>query len=313
MATLIAVRRAYGEALADLGAVNQKVVALSADVSNSDYSYLFQERFPDRFFNTGIAEPCLVDVAAGFARMGKIPFVNTFAFLFELRALEQVRTSVCFTKDNVKLAATYAGVSDSFDGPTHHSITDIAIMRALPNMTVVVVADAVEAKQAVPAVAGYPGPVYLRLSRAELPVIFGPEHPFKIGQAVLLRPGNDVTLIGTGVMVGRCLEAADALAQQGVHARVLEMHTIKPLDVETVVAAARETGAIVTAEEHSLIGGLGGAVLEALAETHPVPVVRVGIHDRFTETGPYFPMLDRLGLGVADVVAAAHKAVGLRG
>jgi len=312
MATLVSVRKAYGEALVELGAANPNVVALSADVCNSDFSYMFEERFPERFFNTGIAEPCLVDVAAGFAKSGHIVFANTFAFLFELRALEQIRTSVCFTKDNVKFAATYAGVSDSFDGPTHHSITDIAIMRALPNMTVVVVADAVEAKQAVPAVAAYPGPVYLRLSRAEAPVIFDSSHPFEIGKAVLLRPGGDVTLMATGIMVGRTLEAADALAKEGITARVLEMHTIKPLDGAAVVAAARETRAIVTAEEHTIIGGLGGAVLEALAEVHPVPVVRVGIHDRFTETGPYFTMLDRLGLGVQNIVDAARAAIRLR-
>jgi len=270
---------------------------------------MFQERFPDRFFNTGIAEPCLVDVAAGLAMAGKIPFANTFAFLFALRAVEQVRTSICFTKANVKLAAAYGGLSDSFDGPTHHSISDLAIMRALPNMTVVVVADAVETKQAVPAVATWPGPVYLRLSRAELPVLFGPEHPFEIGHAVELRPGDDITLIGTGVMVGRCLEAADTLAREGIHARVLEIHTLKPLDITTIQAAARETGAIVTAEEHSIIGGLGAAVLEALAETYPVPVIRVGIQDRFAETGPYFPLLERMGLGVSHVVAAAHTAI----
>lgn len=201
MATLVSIRQAYGEALAELGAANARVVALSADVSNSDFSYMFQARFPERFFNTGIAEPCLVDVAAGFAKCGKIPFVNTFAFLLELRALEQVRTSVCFTKENVKLAGGYAGVSDSFDGPTHHSITDLAIIRAMPNMAVVVVADAVETKQAVPAVANYPGPVYLRLGRNELPVIFDASHPFEIGKAVTLRPGNDVTLVCAGVMV----------------------------------------------------------------------------------------------------------------
>lgn len=309
---MISLRKAYGEALAELGATNAAVVALSADVSNSDYSYMFAERFPDRFFNTGIAEPCLVDVAAGFARMGRIPFVNTFAFLLEMRALEQVRTSICFTGDNVKLAGGYAGVSDSFDGPTHHSITDLAIMRAMPNMTVVVVADGVETKQAVPAVADYPGPVYLRLGRNELPVIFGSDHPFQIGKAVVLQPGNDVSIIGTGVMVARCIEAAKSLEHDGIRARVIEMHTIKPIDSATLLAAASETGAIVTAEEHSIIGGLGGAALEAIAEECPVPVVRVGIRDRFTETGPYFPMLDRLGLGVADVVAAARKAIGLR-
>ena len=312
MAELVMMRKAFGEALAELGAVNPRVVALSADVSNSDYTYLFQERFPERFFNTGIAEPCLVDVAAGFAKAGWIPFANTFAFLFELRALEQIRTSVCFTKENVKFAGTYAGMSDSFDGPTHHAITDLAIMRALPNMTVVVAADSFEVRQATLAVAAYPGPVYLRICRNEVPLIFDQTHPFEIGKSVLLRPGNDVTLIGTGVMVARCIEAADVLAREGVSARVLEIHTIKPLDDEAVVAAARETGAIVTAEEHTIIGGLGGAVLEALAEVHPVPVVRVGVRDHFTETGPYLIMLERQGLGVRNIVDAANKALKLK-
>lgn len=312
MAELVMMRKAFGEALAELGAANPRVVALSADVSNSDYSYMFEEKFPNRFFNTGIAEPCLVDVAAGLAKTGWIPFANTFAFLFELRALEQVRTSVCFTNENVKLAGTYAGVSDSYDGPTHHAITDLAIMRALPNMTVVVAADAVRARQAAFAAAEHKGPVYIRICRNEVPTIFDKSQPFAIGKSALLRQGKDVTLIGTGIMVVRCLDAAEALAKEGTDARVLEMHTIKPLDDAAVLAAARETGAIVTAEEHTIIGGLGGAALEALAETQRVPVVRVGIRDRFTETGNYAQMLERLGLGVGHVVEAAKKAIKLR-
>ena len=307
MAELISMRKAYAEALVELGAANPDVVALTADVGTSDFTYLFEQRFPDRYYNAGIAEPCMVDVAAGLALGGKVPFANTFAFLFALRALEQVRTSLCMTKTNVKLAAAYSGVSDSFDGPTHHCVTDLAIMRALPNMTVVVAADGVEMKQVVAAVAVWPGPVYLRICRNEVPTL--PEHPFRIGQAVELSPGSDVTLIATGIMVARCLEAVDLLAQEGIRARVLEVHTLKPLDVAAIQSAAKETGAIVTAEEHSIVGGLGGAVLEALAETQPVPVVRVGIRDRFAESGPYLPLLERLGLGVSHLVEAARKAV----
>jgi transketolase len=317
MGKLIPMRQAYGEALVELGAVNSDVIVLSADVSSSDFSSLFEARFPDRFFNVGIAEPCLVDVAAGLARAGKIPFANTFAFLFALRAAEQVRTSVCFSNANVKLAATYAGVSDSFDGPTHHAITDLAVMRALPNMTIVVPADAREVRQAVPAAAAWQGPVYLRLCRNEMPDLPGAEHPsaslrtgpFEIGRVVELRAGGDLTLIGIGIMVGRCLDAADVLAREGIQARVLQVHTLKPLHTLAIISAARETGAIVTAEEHSIIGGLGGAVLETLAEAHPVPVVRVGIRDRFAETGPYLALLERMGLGVTNIVAAARRAL----
>lgn len=311
MREMILMRQAYGEALVALGRTHPNVVVLSADVSNSDFSFMFEAAYPDRFFNTGIAEPCLVDVAAGLAMSGKVAIANTFAAFFALRAAEQVRTNVCFTKANVKLAGAYAGLSDSFDGPTHHAISDIAVMRALPNMTVVVPADATEVRQAVSAMVGWPGPVYLRLCRNEVPTIFDASHPFEIGKAVALRPGGDLTLIGAGIMVARCLDAADALVQEGIQARVLEVHTIKPLDTTAVVAAASETGAIVTAEEHSVIGGLGGAVLEALAET-PVPVVRVGVADRFAETGPYMPLLERMGLGVGAIAAAARRAIGLK-
>lgn len=311
MREMILMRQAYGEALVALGRTHPDVVVLSADVSNSDFSFMFEAAYPDRFFNTGIAEPCLVDVAAGLALSGKVAIANTFAAFFALRAAEQVRTNVCFTKANVKLAGAYAGLSDSFDGPTHHAISDIAVLRALPNMTVVVPADATEVRQAVSAMVGWPGPVYLRLCRNEVPTIFDASHPFEIGKAVALRPGGDLTLIGAGIMVARCLDAADALAQEGIQARVLEVHTIKPLDTAAVIAAASETGAIVTAEEHSVIGGLGGTVLEALAET-PVPVVRVGVADRFAETGPYFPLLERMGLGVGAIITAARRAIGLK-
>ena len=243
---------------------------------------------------------------------GKIPFINTFAFLLAFRAAEQIRTCAAYSKVPIKLAAHYAGLSASFDGPTHQSISDVATMRGLPDMAVVVVADGPEARLAVPAVAEYPGPVYLRLNRNEVPVIFDQNHPFQIGKGITLRQGGDVTLVATGMMVYRTLEAADKLKKLGIDARVLEIHTIKPLDVELLLAAARETGCIVTAEEHSVIGGLGGAVAEAVSEEVPVPVVRVGIHDRFAETGPYLALLDRYGMAVADVVAASKKSMGLK-
>jgi len=312
MAELIPMRKTYGQALVELGRANPKVVALSADVSNSDFSYMFQEAFPDRFYNVGIAEQSLVDVAAGLAYAGKIPFANTFAFLFATRALEMVRTHLCYGGANVKLMGAYAGLSDSFDGPTHHAITDIAILRSLPNMTVIVPGDTVAVAKLLPLVAEWPGPVYFRMNRNDVPRIFDDSYNPVIGKAVLLRDGADVTLIGAGYMLHRCLEAADRLAVEGISARVLEMHTIKPLDSEAVLSAARETGALVTAEEHSIVGGLGGAVAETIAEAVPVPLVRVGIPDTFAETGPYLQLLDRYGMAVDDIVQAARKAVALK-
>ncbi len=311
-------RKTYGRALVELGKANPDVVVLSADVSSSDHSYMFEEAFPDRFFNVGIAEQCLVDVAVGLAYSGKIPFANTFAWLFATRALEMVRTHLCYGEANVKLMGAYAGLSNGFDGPTHHTITDLAIMRSLPNMTVVVPSDPIVAlNKLLPQVAEWPGPVFFRLSRSEVPVLFDDSRRVefvetyapRIGTAITLRPGDDVTLIGTGLMVGRCLEAAEVLAGEGVDARVLEVHTIKPLDTDSILQAARETGALVTAEEHSVVGGLGGAVAEAVADAYPAPVKRVGIADKFAESGPYYELLDRYGMSVDDVVAAARQAV----
>jgi transketolase len=312
MAELVLMRKAYGEALVQLGRENPDVVALSADVSNSDFSYMFQEAFPDRFFNVGIAEQCLVDVAVGLAYSGKIPFANTFAFLFATRALEMVRTHLCYGEANVKLMGAYGGISDSFDGPTHHSISDIAIMRSLPHMTVVVPGDTVAVAKLLPQVAAWPGPVYFRMNRNEVPVLFDSTYEPRIGKAVTVRPGKDVTLIGIGLMLSRCLEAAEVLARAGTDARVIEVHTIKPLDAEAVVQAALETGALVTAEEHSIVGGLGAAVAEAVTDACPVPVKRVGLADRFAETGPYAAILDRYGMSVDHVVTAARAAMAAR-
>ncbi len=306
---LVSMRIAYGQALVELGRLHEDLVVLSADVSNSDHSYMFEEVFPDRFFNVGIAEQALVDVAVGLANGGKVPIANTFAFLFATRALEQVRTHLCYGEANVKLAAAYGGLSDSFDGPTHHAATDLAIMRSLPNMTVVVPADPEGVNKLLPQVAAWEGPVFFRLCRNEVPVIFGDLYEPKIGKGVVLREGTDVTIICCGVMVARCLEAAKRLAEDGTRARVVEMHTIKPLDVECVLQAARETGALVTAEEHSVVGGLGGAVAEAVADACPVPVKRVGVADTFAESGPYYELLDRYGMSVDDVAAAARQAV----
>ncbi len=306
----ISMREGYGRALADYGEVNPNVVVLDADTSASTLTHFFAQRFPERFFNVGIAEPCMVDVAVGLALGGKIPFANAFAALLSLRAMEQIRTCVCYARTNVKLAAHYAGLSDFKDGPTHHSITDIALMRALPGMTVIVPADTVEAAKWVPVVAEYEGPVYLRISRAATLPVHDERLQLKIGQGITLRPGSDVTIISTGSMVGRSLLAAEQLAKEGISARAIEIHSVKPLDGELVQQAAEETGAIVTAEEHSIIGGLGGAVTEILCGGRPVPVERVGIADTFARTAPDTEsLMDAYGLAVEDIVVAAKRAL----
>lgn len=312
MAELISMRKAYGEALLKLGGDCPDVVALSADVSNSDFSYMFQEKYPERFYNVGIAEQSLVDVAAGLAYSGKIPFANTFAFLFATRALEMVRTHLCYGEANVKLMAAYAGLSDSFDGPTHHSITDIAIMRSLPNMTVIVPADTTSVSKLLPQVAAWKGPVYFRLNRNEVPLIYDSSFEPQIGKAVTLRPGGDLAIITCGLMVSRSLEAASILAQEGIEARVIDMHTIKPLDEAAVIQAARETGALVTVEEHSTIGGLAGAVCEFVSGSCPVPVQQVGIPDCFAETGPYQQIMDRYGLSINHILAATRETLAIK-
>lgn len=309
MSTLAPMRPAYGQALVDLGRAREDVVVLTADVSTSDFSWMFEEAFPGWFLNVGIAEQSLVDVAAGIAYTGRVAIVNTFAFLLATRALEAVRTHCCYGGAAVKLMGAYAGVSDSFDGPTHHSISDIAIMRALPGMTIVVPADGTAVAKLMPQVAAWPGPVYVRLNRNEVPVLFDASYAPTIGSAIVLRGGTDVSLVGTGIMLSRCLWAAEALASQGVDARVIEVHTIKPLDAAAIETAARETGALVTAEEHSVVGGLGGAVVEALAASVPVPVERVGIADRFATSGPYPELLEDLGLTAEAIAAAALRVI----
>ena len=305
----LSMREAYGRALADYGAVNPNVVALDVDTASSTLSNFFQKRFPDRFFNFGIAEPCMIDAAVGFALAGMIPFANAFAALAALRALEQVRTCVCYARTNVKIASSYAGVSDFKDGPTHHAITDIAIMRSLPEMTVIVPADSGEAAAFVPLIAEFEGPVYFRLSRAATLPVFRPGEALSIGTGIVRRQGKDMAIITCGSMAGRSMQAADSLASQGIQARVIEIHTIKPLDREIVLHAA-DTGAVVTAEEHSIIGGLGSAVVEVLASCRPVPLAMVGIHDTFVRTGPDpETIMDAFGMSVPDIVQAAITVI----
>lgn len=312
MVEKLSMRAAYGKALQAYGATNRQVVVLDADVSASTQSSLFGKAYPDRFFDVGVAEAGMVDLAVGFALGSKIPFVNTFAFLLTLRAAEQIRTCVAYARTNVKLVGSYGGLSDAFDGPTHHAICDIAVMRAMPNLTVVVAADAIEVARLVPVIAEHDGPVYLRVSRADVPALFSADYQPRLGKGTMLQDGSDVTLVATGVLVERTLRAAEKLRSEGVRARVLAINTIKPLDRDLLLSAASDTGALVTVEEHSIIGGLGGAVAELMASEAPVPVQRVGLADRFAETGPYEDLLDRYGMSVDDIVAAAHRSISHR-
>lgn len=306
----ISMREGYGRALVQYAAVNPKVVAVDVDTSASTLSSYFAKEYPQRFFNVGIAEPCAVDVGVGLALGGFVPFVNAFAALLALRSLEQIRTCVCYANTNVKIAASYAGLSDFKDGPTHFAVTDIANLRALPNMTVIVPSDAVQAAAFVPLVAEFAGPVYLRINRGGTLTVhqFGSE--LVIGKGILRRPGGDLAIIATGSMVGRSLLAAQELEKEGIHARVVEIHTIKPLDKDILLEAAVDTGALVTAEEHALIGGLGSAVAELLADLHPAPLERVGIGDAFCPTGRNVDeLLDACGLSVSSIVQAAKRVL----
>lgn len=306
----IATRQAYGEALLALGAENRDVVVLDADLAKSTKTINFKKAFPERFFDMGIAEANMIGTAAGLAAAGKLPFCSTFAVFATGRAYDQIRQSVAYPGLNVKIAASHAGITVGQDGGSHQSIEDIALMRVLPGMTVFVPADAVEVHGAVAAAARIDGPVYIRLGRSPVPVLHGEEFEFVPGRAVELRPGKDVTLVACGIMVAEALEAAEILAGEGIDAGVLNLHTIKPLDVEAVTAAARRTGAIVTVEEHSIIGGLGSAVAEVLVENHPVPMVRVGIRDVFGESGKPDELMEKFGLTPAHIAAAAREAIG---
>lgn len=306
-------REAYGKALVQLGETDSRVVVLDADVSKSTRSNIFGDRFPERFFNVGIAEANMMNIAGGLAASGKIPFVNSFSFLLTLRAGEQLRTGVAYPKLNVKVAGAYAGLSDSFDGATHQDVMDIAVTRAMPNLAVLSLSDNAQVARAIPAIADWPGPVYFRLHRNEVPAVSETPPPFVIGRAINHREGRDVTLIATGLMVSQAVKAAEALAAEGISAAVMEIHTIKPIDAEAIAAASRRTGAIVTAEEHNVLGGLGGAVAEVLGEEAPCVLERVGVKDTFAETGAYDALLAKYGLTPEAIAAAARRAVARKG
>lgn len=305
----MATRDAYGKALAKLGETNKDIVVLDADLSGSTKTANFRELYPDRFFNMGIAEQNLMGTAAGLAAAGKIPFASTFAVFATGRAFEIIRNSICYPKLNVKVAATHAGLTVGEDGATHQSIEDLAIMRSLPNMVVLCPSDGIEAMAAVNAAAEYKGPVYIRLGRPGLPIVFDEEYTFEIGKAIQMTEGTDVTLVATGIMLFEALKAKDILAEEGISARVINMPTIKPLDAEAILKAAEETGAIVTAEEHSIIGGLGSAVAEVIIENTLVPVQRVGVMDTFGESGTPDALLEKYGLTAQNIVAKAKAVI----
>lgn len=302
MAEKIATRAAYGKALEELAAQEPNLVVLDADLSGSTMTKGFGAEHPDRFFDMGIAEANMVGVAAGLATCGKKPFVNSFAMFAAGRAWEQVRNSVAYPGLNVKVVGSHGGLSVGEDGATHQCNEDIALMRTIPGMTVIVPCDDTEAKAAVRAAYATDGPVYMRFGRLAVPVVNDPEgFEFQIGKGILMREGADVTIVACGLMVQAALEAAESLAAKGVSAEVIDMHTVKPLDEELLVASAKKTGRVVTCEEHSVIGGLGSAVCDALAEKCPVPVRKVGVNDVFGESGPAVDLLAKYGLDAAGV------------
>lgn len=308
-----ATRDAYGRALVDLGKENQDIVVLDADLSCSTKTSSFRKVFPDRFINCGVAEQDMIGTAAGLAASGKIAFASTFAVFGSGRAWDQVRISVAYPRLNVKIVVSHGGITVGEDGATHQALEDIAIIRALPNMTVIVPADAAETYKAIKAVAAFHGPAYVRLGRSAVPVI-SEDIPgeFIIGKSILYRKGVDVTIIACGLMVAAALEAADTLSKEGISARVINMHTIKPIDKTAIINAAKETGAIVTAEEHSLVGGLGSAVSEIVCEEAPVPVIKVAVEDTFAESGKPADLLEKYGLTPNDIVQAVKRAVAMK-
>lgn len=305
----IAIREAYGRALRELGREMQDVVVLESDVGNSTRSVLFGSEFPERYFNVGIAESNMCGIAAGLASSGKIPFVNTFAVFMTTRALDPVTSLIAYPNLNVKLAGAYAGFSDSYDGATHNSVSDIAVTRSIPNMNVVCVSDAIQTTKATKAIAKIQGPVYLRLSRAVVPDVFDESYEFEFGKGIVLREGEDLTLVATGYMLQKSLQAAKELEKQGISAKVVNIHTIKPIDEELLIESAEKTGLIITVEEHSVIGGLGAAVAEVLSEKCPTKLVRIGAQDRFGESGDYEPLLTKFGLCSDNIAIRAKQAL----
>ena len=312
MADKIATREAYGKALAEFGAEYENLVVLDADLAAATKTGVFKKAFPERFFDCGIAENNMIGVAVGLSLSGKIPFASSFAMFAAGRSFEQVRNSIGYPHCNVKIGATHAGVTVGEDGATHQCCEDIALMRTLPGMVILNPADAVEARLAVKAAIEYNGPVYLRFGRMAVPVIYGDDYKFEIGRGVKLADGKDVSLIATGIEVEQALLARELLASEGISASVVNIPTIKPLDEELVIAEANACGAVVTCEEHTVIGGLGAAVAECLSEKRPTPVLRVGVNDVFGRSGPAKELVSYFGLDAAAIAAKAKAAVALK-
>ncbi len=308
----VATRVGYGEALVELGKERDDFLVLDADLAAATQTGMFKKAFPERFYDCGIAEANMMSIAAGIAATGKKVICSSFAMFAAGRAFEQVRNSIGYPHLNVIIGATHAGISVGEDGATHQCCEDIALMRTIPGMTIINPADATEAKKAVKAAMELDGPVYMRFGRLAVPVIFGDDYNFEVGKGVQLKDGNDVTVIATGLMVNEALGAYELLTNEGINARIINMHTIKPLDKEIVLKAAKETGAIVTAEEHSVIGGLGSAVSETVCEEYPVPVVKLGVYDTFGHSGPAVKLLDEFGLRAVNIAEKAKKAIELK-
>lgn len=305
-----ATRQSYGEALVELAKTNPKVVVLDADLAHATQTIMFKEVCPERFFNAGIAENNMIGVAAGLSTCGYIPFASTFAMFAAGRSYDQVRNMLGYPHNNVKICATHAGISVGEDGATHQCNEDIALMRVIPGLVVMNPADDTEAKACIKAAVDYQGPVYIRLGRMACPIFNDPEtYKFEMGKGVQLKEGTDVTIVATGLMVYEAIVAAEKLAEEGISAAVVNIHTIKPLDSEIIVKNAAKTGCVVTAEEHSIIGGLGSAVAEALAEGCPVPMVRLGVNDEFGHSGPAGALLKEFGLTADNIVAKAKEAI----
>lgn len=307
----IATRESYGNALVELGAEYPELVVLDADLAAATKTGVFQKVYPDRHIDCGIAECNMVGIGAGLSTVGKIPFVSTFAMFAAGRAFEQVRNSIGYPHLNVKIGATHAGITVGEDGASHQCNEDIALMRTIPGMVIMNPADDVEARAAVRAAVEHDGPVYLRFGRAACPVINDrPDYKFEIGKGTILKEGTDVTIVATGICVGSALEAAEKLAQEGVSAEVINICTIKPLDEELIIASAKKTGKVVTAEEHSVIGGLGSAVCDALCKAAPVPVCKIGMQDVFGESGPAMALLEKYGLDGTGVYRTVKEFIG---
>ena len=308
-----ATRESFGEAITALAETNPDIVVLDADLAEATKTGIFKKKYPERFIDCGIAECNMVGIAAGLATCGKIPFAASFAMFSAGRAFEQVRNSVCYPHLNVKIVGSHAGISVGEDGATHQCCEDIALMRSIPGMVVLNPADDIEARACVFAAAEHDGPVYMRFGRLAVPRVFDENYKFEIGKGAVLREGTDVTIVATGLMVNEALMAAETLQNEGVSARVVNMATIKPIDRDILIDSAKKTGALVTAEEHSVLGGLGGAVTEVICETVPVPVLRVGVEDVFGKSGPAVELLHIYGLDAAHIAEKAKQAVALKG